>query len=136
MAEYNIFCNNFNVIKTNIKGKKIDLKTTINEEKFNSFIKEINGNLSNGVQQPSYYIEKNDLIITAGKEGISVNEEEFKKIILEKINTEVNNEEKVTLLDGLFEDFEVFSNISKHLTNANDEQRKEVESKSKICKRI
>ena len=93
----NIFCNNFNVIKTNIKGKKIDLKTTINEEKFNSFIKEINGNLSNGVQQPSYYIEKNDLIITAGKEGISVNEEEFKKIILEKINTEVNNEEKVTM---------------------------------------
>ena len=93
----NIFCNNFNVIKTNIKGKKIDLKTTINEEKFNSFIKEINGNLSNGVQQPSYYIEKNDLIITAGKEGISVNEEEFKKIILEKINTEVNNEEKVTI---------------------------------------
>ena len=93
----NIYCNNFNVIKTNIKGKKIDLKTTINEEKFNSFIKEINGNLSNGVQQPSYYIEKNDLIITAGKEGISVNEEEFKKIILEKINTEVNNEEKVTI---------------------------------------
>lgn len=93
----NIFCNNFNVIKSNIKGKKIDLKTTINEEKFNSFIKEINGNLSNGVQQPSYYIEKNDLIITAGKEGISVNEEEFKKIILEKINTEVNNEEKVTI---------------------------------------
>ena len=93
----NIFFNNFNVIKTNIKGKKIDLKTIVNEEKFNSFIKEINGNLSNGVQQPSYYIEKNDLIITAGKEGISVNEEEFKKIILEKINTEVNNEEKVTI---------------------------------------
>lgn len=93
----NIFFNNFNVIKTNIKGKKIDLKTIVNEEKFNSFIKEINGNLSNGVQQPSYYIEKNDLIITAGKEGISVNEEEFKKIILEKINSEVNNEEKVVI---------------------------------------
>ena len=93
----NIFINNFNVIKTNIKGKKIDLKTIVNEEKFNSFIKEINGNLSNGVQQPSYYIEKNDLIITAGKEGISVNEEEFKKIILEKINSEVNNEEKVVI---------------------------------------
>ena len=42
----------------------------------------------------------------------------------------LNNEEKVTLLDGLFEDFEVFSNISKHLTNANDEQRKEVENYS------
>lgn len=93
----NIFINNFNVIKTNIKGKKIDLKTIVNEEKFNSFIKEINGNLSNGVQQPNYYIEKNDLIITAGKEGISVNEEEFKKIILEKINSEVNNEEKVVI---------------------------------------
>lgn len=93
----NIFFNNFNVIKTNIKGKKIDLKTIVNEEKFNSFIKEINGNLSNGVQQPSYYIEKNDLIITAGKEGISVNEEKFKKIILEKINSEVNNEEKVVI---------------------------------------
>lgn len=93
----NIFFNNFNVIKTNIKGKKIDLKTIVNEEKFNSFIKEINGNLSNGVQQPSYYIEKNDLILTAGKEGISVNEEKFKKIILEKINSEVNNEEKVVI---------------------------------------
>ena len=42
----------------------------------------------------------------------------------------LNNEEKVTLLEGLFEDFEVFSNISKHLTNANDEQRKEVENYS------
>lgn len=93
----NIFSNSFTMISTRINGKEIEIDMNVNDEEFSELVEEINVNLSNGIQQPSYYIENNNLIITAGKEGIAVDEEEFKKIIYDKIKTEINNEDKIQI---------------------------------------
>ena len=90
----NIIKNNINILKTMLNGKNISLDISIDEKKFNNFVQEINGNLQNEIQQPNYYVNGNELIITSGKEGNAVNEDELKMIICNILNSEDENSEE------------------------------------------
>ncbi len=77
----NIISNNFTILSTIIKTKNIDIDISLNENELKKILSEISKNLPGTVIESSYYIEDTNLIITKGKEGIVVNEDEFLKRI-------------------------------------------------------
>ena len=95
--EENIFFNSFTILQTRLNGLEIDIETSIDEKKFNNIIEEINTSLPNGIEQPNYYINGSELVITSGKQGNAVDETEFKKIIYDKMNDELNSDDKIEI---------------------------------------
>ncbi|MDO5557367.1 MAG: peptidoglycan binding domain-containing protein [Clostridia bacterium] len=67
----NIIQNNFEIIKTYIFGKKFEIKLQYDEELLQKFIQDINMKLPNALQDYSYYIEDENLIITSRKNRAS-----------------------------------------------------------------
>lgn len=92
--EYNIFKNNYDIIKTKLFKANFDLEITYDEQLLNDKINSLNSILSGVVTEYSYYIEDEDLIITKGKEGITVNKDELCKLIKEEIY-KLNTDTKV-----------------------------------------
>ena len=87
----NIFSNNYEIIKTVLMGKNIKLEYTYNEELLNKITDDINSKVPNPVLEPSYSVEDDKLIITKGKKGNSVNEEQIKQEIINEILSDSNN---------------------------------------------
>lgn len=83
----NIFINNYDILKYKYKEENMKLDLKIDEESWNKLVEDINGNLPGGVEQSSYYIDNNNLIITKGKEGVVSNSEELKSLVLSKIES-------------------------------------------------
>ena len=81
----NIFKNNYEILKAKIFGDNINIGITYNEEELKEKIDNISSKLPDAVQEYSYCIDDNNLIITNGKEGITVN----KKILLNEINKKI-----------------------------------------------
>ena len=88
----NLFIDNFDIIKTRIKGYQVDLDVTIDQEMLNQVSQNINNSIEGAVIQPSYYIEGDKLIITSGKSGLVVDEkslyEEIYAIVKEGIEAQ------------------------------------------------
>ena len=63
----NLFENNFNILKTWINGEKVKLDHSIDEDVIRQVSENINNTSEDAVVEPSYYIEDNNIIITAGK---------------------------------------------------------------------
>lgn len=82
----NIFINNFEIIKSKIVGTNIVIEAKYNEELLNNIIEEIKRKIPNGVQEADFCIEEENLIITKGKPGLSINEENLKEFIKNSIN--------------------------------------------------
>ena len=79
----NIFQNNFEILKTWINGKKIKLNFNIDEDVIQQVCENINNTSVDAVVEPSYYVENEKLIITSGKKGIKVKEDELLGKIIE-----------------------------------------------------
>lgn len=82
----NIFENNFNILSVLINKKDINLNLSINEESLEKTITNISTNLPNKLIQSGYYIEDDNLIITKGKKGNIIKENEFKQILFNILN--------------------------------------------------
>lgn len=82
----NIISNNFAIIKTRFNKQNICLKLNYNEDELLKQIDNINSNIPGKLTESSYYIEENKLVITKGKEGLSVNKDELKNQIIGKLN--------------------------------------------------
>ena len=80
----NLFKNNYEILKTLLFKHNIDIDIALNEEVAKTSINDMSAHLPNALVQSSYYIEENDLIITKGKRGTAIDEEQF-------INTIRNN---------------------------------------------
>lgn len=65
----NIFENNLYVLSTMFGNINIEPRVTLNKELLTKNLEDISTQLPDAVVQSSYYIEDNELIITAGKEG-------------------------------------------------------------------
>ena len=91
----NIFANNFNIIKSMILKSNINLPISVNEEKLSEIVNNIQANIPGAVEESTYTIEGENLIITRGKRGLKVNYEDLKNLILEKEKniTRTNQEE-------------------------------------------
>lgn len=68
----NIFENNFYVLSTLFGKVNIEPTLSINKEQLTKNLEEISTQLPDAVIQSSYYIEDNNLIITSGKEGNTI----------------------------------------------------------------
>lgn len=65
----NLFENNLYVLSTMFGNVNIEPNVTLNKELLTKNLEDISTQLPDAVMQSSYYIEGNELIITAGKEG-------------------------------------------------------------------
>ena len=83
----NIFHNNFDIIKTFIFKKNIDLKYTLDEKMLKNIISDISSNLPGKMIQSGYYVEDDTLILTKGKSGIITDEDALR----DSINTLISN---------------------------------------------
>lgn len=81
----NIIKNNYNILLTNLFGRKVQCKFEYNENILNKKIDDISAKLPNAVVENSYYIEKEELIIVRGKEGLSIKKEELKNNIISQM---------------------------------------------------
>ena len=94
----NVIQNNFEILKTWKQGKNIKLNVTLDTDMINQIAQNINNSIDDAVVQPSYYVEKADaqLIITAGKKGVKVDEEQLLADIYKVLNEE-SEEEKIEI---------------------------------------
>ncbi len=83
----NIFENNFNVLSTMFGKVTIEPLLTINKEQLSKNLEEMSTHLPDAVIQSSYYIDSNNLIITSGKEGYTIDIEQTIESIKNSIST-------------------------------------------------
>lgn len=89
----NIIISNYSILKTTLFGKKIEKEININEEELDKMIDDISSKIPGAVVESSYYIEGENLIISNGKAGIIIKEEEFKNNIIQAIKQQMYGEE-------------------------------------------
>lgn len=81
----NIFVNNYEIIKTKMFGKDINLEYTYNEELLDEKLEDIRLKVPEPVVEPDYCIEDDKLIITKGTAGNSIDKEQVKQKIIAEI---------------------------------------------------
>ena len=86
----NIIADNYNILKTKLFKTKLDIDITISEEKLKETIKNIQAEIPEAMKEYSYEVEDNELIITKGKTGEIINEEELKQRIIENVKNQFN----------------------------------------------
>lgn len=93
----NIIKNNYEVLLTKILNKEISLESSYNKEELNKQIDDINSKIPNKLTQSSYYIDKDNLIITKGKKGNVAKKEELIAKIEERINSFTNTQDAILI---------------------------------------
>lgn len=84
----NIIQNNYSILNTLINKKRLDLKYEFNDENLKQIISDIEVKLPDCMKQYSYYIEDQNLFITPGKEGTTVQKDKTKELILKAVQKE------------------------------------------------
>lgn len=107
----NIFENNFDILKTLIFKKNIDIDFSIDDNNFKQLIDKIISEIPNKLVDSSYYIEDNNLIILTGSKGYVANIDDLKNDLLSLIKEIDNNENSINL--NIYEDFPKEINIEK-----------------------
>lgn len=82
----NILKNNFDIIRTRIFNTNINMDIKYNQDILNKEMDTFNSSLPGVVEECSYCIEEDKLIISKGKPGITINKEELNNEIKDKIN--------------------------------------------------
>ncbi len=92
----NIFINNFEILKTMIFKKDINIDMTLNEDMANQTIEDIGSKLPGIVVESSYYIEEDDdeLIVGKGKDGIGIDKEKLLNQVKDYLNEPVKENEQ------------------------------------------
>ena len=89
----NIFINNYEILMTLIAKKDINVNMSLNEEVTKQAIQDMEANLPGVVVESSYAIEEDELIITKGKEGISIETDKLLDLVKERLsNVNLNDE--------------------------------------------
>ena len=95
----NVFQDNFKILKTWKNGANIKLDVVFDENTIEQIAQNINNSIDDAVVQPSYYVEKDKakLIITAGKQGVKVDEEQLLSSIYSVLNENTEDEQKIEI---------------------------------------
>lgn len=86
----NIFLNNYDILYTKLKGKNFSSKITFSSIELDNIVTDIATKLPGKVKQPSYYIEDNQLIISSGTEGLTIDTNLLKEQIISAINNQIS----------------------------------------------
>lgn len=87
----NIVVDNYQILFARIFQKHYDLTINIDEEKFNTTVKNIQAEIPDALKEYSYEIQGEELIINNGTIGDAIITEEFKKRLVENIKEQFNN---------------------------------------------
>ena len=79
-----IFTNNFTILSTEKNKKDFNVKVTINQEKLEELMNEINAKFADGIKQPTYSVDGNNLTISAGTSGAIADVEKLANLIINK----------------------------------------------------
>ena len=79
-----LFTNNFTILNTERNKKDFNLTVTINQEKLQELMDEINGKFADGIKQPTYDVDGNTLTITAGTTGAIADVSKLADLIVDK----------------------------------------------------
>lgn len=82
----NIVTNNYKILFAKMFKKEIKAELKLDETLLDTTIKDINSKMQDAVIEPSYYIEKTNLIIVKGKAGNKIKADELKQKIYEQIS--------------------------------------------------
>lgn len=96
----NIFSNNFAVIASKFRKQDIGLEINYNEEELEEILTEIGAEIPGRVQDYTYNIEENELIITKGKDGVELDVDKMKNDIsdgIKNISKEFKNEREISV---------------------------------------
>lgn len=85
--EGSIIQKDIEILKLTQKPQNITIDVSYNDVALDACILDISAKLPEQVEQPSYYIEDGNLIITSGKIGKAAENEETKKIIVDALNS-------------------------------------------------
>lgn len=94
--EKNIFVNNFEILKSKLLGTNIELSFKYNEELLNNVAQDIKNKVPEAVTEATYCIEDEELIITRGTKGNTIDENELKNKILQTINLDWVEDIRIT----------------------------------------
>lgn len=81
----NIFKNNFEIIKTKFFKQNIELEISYDKKIIDNKIDYLMSIIPGAVEESSYYIEEDNLIINKGKHGISIDKENLREVIKNEI---------------------------------------------------
>ena len=81
----NLIQNNYEILASLLATKKVNVTLQYNAEKFNNYIDNVSVELPGLVQQPSYYIDNENLIIVRGNSGIELLQDKTKELIISNI---------------------------------------------------
>ncbi len=90
----NIFLSNYDILFTLIGKKNIPVEIELNEEVTKQTIEDMNVNLPGVVIESSYSIEEDELIITKGKAGVTIDTDKILEKIKERLN-DINIRENI-----------------------------------------
>lgn len=93
----NIFKDNIEIFKAMTEKPDIELEVTIDGEMISQIAQNINNSIEGAVEQSSYYIEGNKLIITSGKEGLVVDEKQLLADIYIVLGQNTEDEQKIEI---------------------------------------
>lgn len=88
----NIILDNYSILKAKLLKTKLDIDITISEEKLKETIKNIQAEMPKAMKEYSYEAEDDKLVITKGKAGEIINEDELKQRIIENIKNQFNGD--------------------------------------------
>lgn len=83
----NIFQNNFSILKTNYYTFDLSPDFLYSNDKLDDLITQMESNFKDGLKNPSYVIDGNNLIITSGSDGYIVKSDELKLAIVSKLTS-------------------------------------------------
>ena len=90
----NIFKSNYEILNLKFNKINIDLSFSINGNALPGVLDNINNNIPDKLVQSGYYIENNDLILTAGEAGNIIDVERFKSDLY-NIIADINNQSNI-----------------------------------------
>lgn len=88
----NIIIDNYNILKAKIFKTKLDINITIDQEKYKDTVKNIQAEIPGAIQEYSYEIKDDELLITPGKEGKVIELKVFENDIIDNIQRQINGE--------------------------------------------
>lgn len=83
----NIVENNYSILISSIFGKNINIENTYNEALLNTFIDEIQANIPGVVIEPAYYREEDELFVSKGIDGLSIDKDLLKNQIIDSLTS-------------------------------------------------
>lgn len=86
----NILIDNFSILKSMVFKTNIELDIEIDEEKFSEMTKNIQAEIPEKIEQYSYEIKDDELIITNGKSGRAIIQDKLEDIVVDNVKKQFN----------------------------------------------